>query len=189
MQNIFAAFAAQPPTHRNRHPKPVTAGRPRPDNATLLRIAKYQKAFIWLFLAAIPGLIFDACRDRPFAIIIIGGAITACMYPMAKALSEKWPWLYPLLALFPLGGLIAFFILLDRAGKTLSAAGIHAGYLGVSKSDMQALAPTPPPRAKNPPLVSRSPVQRVRALAKLRDKNLISPDDFECQKQRILGEI
>jgi hypothetical protein len=57
----------------------------------------------------------------------------------------------------------------------------------IADSSRQSASATPAPSAPSAP--SASPAERLRQLAELRDAGVITPEDFESQKARILADM
>jgi len=112
----------------------------------LVRVAKAQRAVLWLILlyfAAIFGTglgngagLHALAYIVPFiylAVLIIGAIL---VYRLAHAIESSAPWLYVVLLVIPIGGLIGLLILNGKATRMLRDAGLRVGLMGAKRSDL-----------------------------------------------------
>ena len=112
----------------------------------LVRVATAQRAVLWLILlyfAAIFGAglgngagLHALAYIVPFiylAVLIIGAIL---VYRLAHAIESAAPWLYVVLLVIPIGGLIGLLILNGKATRMLRDAGLRVGLMGAKRSDL-----------------------------------------------------
>ncbi|MHB1767122.1 MAG: hypothetical protein ACYCUV_04630 [Phycisphaerae bacterium] len=114
--------------------------------SSLVRVAGAQRAILWLILVYFAAMVATALSGGaglhalsyvvPFvylAVIVIGLIL---VYRLARATESSAPWLYVVLLVIPIGGLIGLLILNGKATRILRDAGLRVGLIGVNRSDL-----------------------------------------------------
>jgi heme/copper-type cytochrome/quinol oxidase subunit 2 len=97
----------------------------------ILRIAKDQKNIMWLILVSFITIVI------PFAFIITGIISTIFIYRLANSIGSSDAWLYVVLSLIPLVGLITLAVASSKATKILKSRGIRVGLMGAKSNDLK----------------------------------------------------
>jgi len=113
-------------------------------------------------------------------------------------------WFIALFILFAILGVATFFWRISTARKIaeragldpdtatavtlLSDGGMAATYVAstIASQAHKPARPTEPPKLSEPP---KSVEQRLQELEALRDKGVITPEEYDTQRQKILGSI
>jgi hypothetical protein len=99
----------------------------------LIEVAKCQKHIIWLILISIPAMFF------PGATIVTGIIGAYFIYKLAVAVRSSSAWVYIILSLFPIIGLLGLLHISRKATKTLQEHGIRVGLMGARMADFQRI--------------------------------------------------
>jgi hypothetical protein len=85
-------------------------------------------------------------------------------------------------------GLIPLPFALRGGGKKATAAAPDFAY---SRADAAAAFAAPPvaPAPATPPAPAEDPLEQIAKLGQLRDRGLLTPQEFEAQKKKLLGEV
>lgn len=124
----------EPPTSSSSSPPPAMAAVPTIpsdfSDTEIANIAKWQKAIIWLVIASFIAFFI------PQAFWITGIISLVFIYLLARALRSNVAWLYAVLGLIPLVGLIVLLVINNKATQTLKRRGIRVGLMGAKRSDI-----------------------------------------------------
>lgn len=115
-------------------------------DAEITNVAKWQKAILWLILVSFVGLFF------PPLLFITGIGSLICIYNLAAALKLPAPWLYAVLGLIPYIGLVALFVINNKATAALKQRGIKVGLMGAKLSEVSGRSSTQVPSASSFPI-------------------------------------
>ncbi len=102
-------------------------------NKELYQISKYLNVLPFLIFGSIGAHFF------PPALIITGLFCYIYSHKLSKAGKSSKPWLWGIFSLLPIVGFIAIFILVHRSVNILRENGVKASFLGVEKSEREAL--------------------------------------------------
>ena len=103
-------------------------------DSEIIEIAKKQKIILWLILASFVAAFI------PYAPIVTGILSLIFIYQLAISVRSTVAWLYAVLALIPLVGLIALLVVNSKATKALKGRGVRVGLMGANQSDLKNLS-------------------------------------------------
>jgi Short C-terminal domain len=151
----------------------------------LIEISKNQKNIIWLILI---GLILPFIS--PHLALISSVIQVVFVYKLAVSIKTKFPGIYCFLMFIPLVSLIALLIINGEATSILKSNGIHVGLMGVQNSDISKLEQEIQIDERTDSLNKSSSsdnLESLEKLADLRDKSIITEEEFQEKKRQILG--
>jgi hypothetical protein len=121
-----------------------TGGQVEGDRAYLLLVAKYQKAILLCILANILGAVLQFALPGPLKLVaaclqlLISVTSVVFVVLLAKTVySVVAAVVYALLAFVPCVGLIALFVINQKATSVLQKGGLKVGLLGADLSSLQ----------------------------------------------------
>ncbi len=104
---------------------------PEPASRDKVRdVAKRQREMIWAYVA----LIASRMLLGGFWFLAVFPALALVTFRLSRALGDRRPWLFALLALIPLANFLVFLSMSRRATNFLTSAGLTVGLFG-AKSD------------------------------------------------------
>ncbi len=123
----------------------------------VLKIAKYQKNVIWIFLAGLfysvlssvinhYGANWDASIQAMLVVIfsllrvVFFILLAGCVFRLAKFLQEPRPWVYAIATIIPLAGIFAVIVPIVKASKVLKSHGIKVRLYGADAASLDRFA-------------------------------------------------
>jgi uncharacterized membrane protein len=151
----------------------------------LIEIAKNQKNILWLILI---GFVLPLISHY----LIFGSSIIQAffVYNLAASMKSKSPAIYCILMFIPLINFIALLVLNGGATSILKKNGISVGLMGANTYDILKLQQEIQIDSTIVDLnqsSSSTSLENLEKLAELRDKSIITEEEFQEKKRRILG--
>lgn len=104
------------------------------NNGEVVKIAKKQKAIIWLIVASLAVVLFPPAW-------VVGAIVNLVfVYQLAKALKLGAAWLWCASQIIPIVSLIALLVLNSKATAAIRSKGVAVGLMGANKSELARLS-------------------------------------------------
>lgn len=150
----------------------------------LIEIAKNQKNIIWLVII---GLVLPSLN--PYLILISSIVQAIFIYNLAVSMKSKSAQVYCFLMFIPLINLIVLLIVSGEATSILNKNGVKVGLMGAQIQDISQLEQEiqiDNRISTSNNLSSSDNFGNLEKLAELRDKSIITEEEFQEKKRQIL---
>lgn len=148
----------------------------------LIDIAKNQKNILWLILI---GLILPFIS--PYLVLISSVIQAVFVYNLAVSIKTKLAWVYCFLMFVPLIGLIALLVINGEATSILKKNGVSVGLMGAQALDISKLEQEIQIDSRISQSSTSNNLEALEKLSDLRDKLIITEEEFQEKKRQILG--